>query len=155
MQVRRMADYCFMLHDYETALATYRLIAPDFKNGKDFKYFAGTQEFIGLCLLFSNTPSNRKEAEQSMDAAYVNYRQGKAKKFAIRAALFQIIMFRMRNDFKKAAETFVKATSVDVCATNVYCNFYRKSIFSNLPCSLNKRHFATWPCNNCANLPFI
>jgi hypothetical protein len=55
IQLRRMADYCFMLHDYEVALTTYRLISADFKNNKqDWKFYAGTQ----VCLYFIN--SNKK-----------------------------------------------------------------------------------------------
>lgn len=46
IQIRRMADYCFMLKDYEIALQTYRLIVNDFKNNKqDWKFYAGVQVF--------------------------------------------------------------------------------------------------------------
>lgn len=65
-----MGDIAFMLRDYETAIAAYKLIATDFKNSKDSKLFAGTQELTAVCLVISNPIAGRKECESSMELAY-------------------------------------------------------------------------------------
>lgn len=48
-QIRVLADYAFMLHDYELALSTYRLLSSDYKTDKAWKRYAGVQ----VCL-YSN-----------------------------------------------------------------------------------------------------
>jgi hypothetical protein len=112
IQIRRMADYCFMLHDYDVALATYRLISSDFKNYKqDWKFYAGTQEFIALCTLFQT--KEKKDAEAAFDIAYSHYKAVNENKLALRATLFQAMLYKSRNDLRKAAETFTRGSNVE------------------------------------------
>ncbi|CAN1277708.1 Trafficking protein particle complex subunit 8 [Linum perenne] len=42
-QIRVLGDHAFMLHDYELALANYRLISTDYKLDKAWKRYAGVQ----------------------------------------------------------------------------------------------------------------
>ncbi|CAN1772471.1 Trafficking protein particle complex subunit 8 [Linum perenne] len=43
-QIRVLGDHAFMLHDYELALANYRLISTDYKLDKAWKRYAGVQK---------------------------------------------------------------------------------------------------------------
>lgn len=120
IQIRRMADYCFMLRDYDTALSTYKIISSDFKGNKDLKHYAGTMEFIALCTLFYNqgvlpgvTVSVRKDVESSLDLAFSNYNMVGENKYALRAALFLALVCKGRSDQKRAAEIYTKATSLE------------------------------------------
>lgn len=42
-QIRVLADYAFMLHDYDLALQNYRLLSSDYKTDKAWKRYAGVQ----------------------------------------------------------------------------------------------------------------
>jgi hypothetical protein len=42
-QIRILGDYAFMLHDYELALSSYRLIYTDYNIDKAWKHYAGVQ----------------------------------------------------------------------------------------------------------------
>lgn len=57
--MRRMADCAFMLQDYDLANQTYHSARKDFSNDKAWKYFAGTQEMIGICHYMAGTKQVR------------------------------------------------------------------------------------------------
>ena len=42
-QIRVLADYAFMLRDYDLALQNYRLLSGDYKTDKAWKRYAGVQ----------------------------------------------------------------------------------------------------------------
>jgi len=42
-QIRVLADYAFMLRDYDLALQNYRLLSSDYKTDKAWKRYAGVQ----------------------------------------------------------------------------------------------------------------
>jgi hypothetical protein len=52
-QMRKLADYAFMLRDYRYALSIYESARKDYQNDKAFKYSAGAQvrRLCRLCLL--------------------------------------------------------------------------------------------------------
>lgn len=139
MQIRRMADYAFMLRDYDTALSCYKLISSDFKSNKSYKHYAGTLEFAAYSMLMNSsmTPTTppspagnsgamsggnagtsssdavRRESDSMLDTAYANYRAMKQPALCQRVALMQAAISKTRFDFRKAAESFIRATSVD------------------------------------------
>ena len=55
-QLRQLADYAFMLRDYGTALANYRLAGAEFKGDKAWRHYAGALEMAcawrvhGVCM---------------------------------------------------------------------------------------------------------
>ena len=67
-QIRRMGDYAFMLHDYDVALQTYKMVSSDFRNNKKaMKLFGGILEIMGICTFLTNGP--KKEVELNLDNA--------------------------------------------------------------------------------------
>jgi len=46
---RQLADFAFMLRDYDGAQTNYKTCARDFQNDKALKHLGGTFEMIGLC----------------------------------------------------------------------------------------------------------
>ncbi|KAI9496625.1 ER-golgi trafficking TRAPP I complex 85 kDa subunit-domain-containing protein [Zychaea mexicana] len=53
-QMRKLADYAFMIRDYKFAHTIYDTVRRDYATDKAYKYHAGTQEMIGICLLMMN-----------------------------------------------------------------------------------------------------
>lgn len=47
-QIRVLADYAFMLRDYDLALANYRLLSSDYKTDKAWKRYAGVQVGVSV-----------------------------------------------------------------------------------------------------------
>ena len=72
VNMRKIADYSFLLHDYETALSNYRQLLTDYKNAKDTGYLAGINEMVGLCYMLSGR-SKDKDTEGYLDTALTNY----------------------------------------------------------------------------------
>lgn len=75
MDIRRLADYSFLLHDYESALSNYKQIAPDLRTNaksstdkRDLMAYASVMEMIGICLLLMN--GTKQEIDKSFNVAY-------------------------------------------------------------------------------------
>jgi hypothetical protein len=136
IQIRRMADYCFMLRDYETALATYKLVSSDFKNNKDLKHYAGTMEFIALCTLFYNqgmlTSQVRKDVESSLDSAFSNYNMVGENRYALRSAFFLAMGCKARGDQRRAAEVFTRASNLEPSNHLLNALLFEQTAFSYL-----------------------
>ena len=75
--MRKLADYALMLRDYKLAAATYESIAPDYKNDKAWRYYAGANEMAALTTLLSTgnmTAKYRVETvDQFLENAYYSY----------------------------------------------------------------------------------
>lgn len=121
IQLRKMADYCFLLRDYDSALTTYKLAASEFKNNKqDMKHYAGANEFIAISTLFVNqslitgvTSQIRKEVDQAFELALSNYSLIGEPKFALRCALFAAVSAKARGDYKRATDIFSRAINIE------------------------------------------
>eukprot|EP00897_Mesotaenium_endlicherianum_P006564 jgi/Mesen1/5936/ME000301S05060 len=101
-QIRVLADYALMVRDYELALANYRLLAGDYKSDKAWKHYAGAQEMTGVCLYLLD--QSRREMESAMESGAANAR------YATRAALWLVEMYKGRGLFREAALTLMRAS---------------------------------------------
>ena len=52
-QIRKLADFAFMLRDYKFAFTTYELLKRDFHNDKAWHYLAGVQEMAAVSYLMN------------------------------------------------------------------------------------------------------
>ncbi|KAJ1727778.1 hypothetical protein LPJ61_004399, partial [Coemansia biformis] len=53
--MRKLADYSFMLKDYQFAQSVYQVARRDFQSEKAWKCYAGAQEMVGVCRLMWET----------------------------------------------------------------------------------------------------
>ncbi|CAM6094407.1 unnamed protein product [Calypogeia fissa] len=110
-QIRVLADFAFMLHDYELALSTYRLLSSDYKTDKAWKRYAGVQEMIGLSLFMLD--QSRKESEMSMDTAINYYPKGGPSSaiYGTRASLWLAEMHKAKSQYREAAAVLSRAST--------------------------------------------
>ena len=66
-QMRRLADYSFMLRDWRLAHSIYDILRKDFANDKAWKYHAGAQEMSAMSLLLQNSYLSEKARTDSLD----------------------------------------------------------------------------------------
>lgn len=51
-QMRKLADYAFMLRDYQFARSVYDSVKRDFSADKAWKYYAGAQvKYLSMCMI--------------------------------------------------------------------------------------------------------
>ncbi|ORX43881.1 hypothetical protein DM01DRAFT_1295694 [Hesseltinella vesiculosa] len=72
-QMRKLADYAFMLHDYKFAHVIYDTVRRDFATDKAYKYHAATQEMLGLCLLMQPSPISKTDVDRHLELAVQQY----------------------------------------------------------------------------------
>ncbi|XP_024378593.1 uncharacterized protein [Physcomitrium patens] len=113
-QIRVLADYAFMLHDYDLALQNYRLLSSDYKTDKAWKRYAGVQEMIGLCLFMMD--QSRREAEISLESAYNVYQKcgGNTAKYATRTSMWLAEIHKARGQFREAANVLFRASMLKI-----------------------------------------
>ncbi|RGB32937.1 ER-golgi trafficking TRAPP I complex 85 kDa subunit-domain-containing protein [Rhizophagus diaphanus] len=112
-QMRKLADYAFMLRDYKFAHSVYDTVKKDFSADKAWKCYAGAQEMIGICLLMASTNIGKDidhYFEQSVNA-FLN--RAKAPFYATKATLLYYEMLKFRNLYKDAPAALVRMTSDD------------------------------------------
>ncbi|CAN1277707.1 Trafficking protein particle complex subunit 8 [Linum perenne] len=107
-QIRVLGDHAFMLHDYELALANYRLISTDYKLDKAWKRYAGVQEMMALAYFMLD--QSRKEAEYCMENAFSTYIKlgSSGQQNATRCGLWWIGMLKTRDQYKEAATVYFR-----------------------------------------------
>ena len=75
--MRKLADYAFMLRDWNLAHSTYDLLRSDFNESKAWKYHAAANEMAAVSLLMaprSLSPKARAESiDQMLEAAFYSY----------------------------------------------------------------------------------
>ncbi|CAG8460304.1 5163_t:CDS:10 [Ambispora gerdemannii] len=114
-QMRKLADYAFMLRDYRLAHSVYDTIKKDFSADKAWRYYAGAQEMIGLCLLMSTSPIGNKTDidhyfEQSVNAFY---NRAKSPFFATKATILYYEMLKHRKLYKDAPTALIRMSGED------------------------------------------
>ncbi|CAI2163877.1 1745_t:CDS:10 [Funneliformis geosporum] len=113
-QMRKLADYAFMLRDYKFAYSVYDSVKKDFSADKAWKYYAGAQEMIGICLLMLPNLGNRTDTdhyfEQSVNA-YLN--RSKETFYATKVTLLYYEMLKFKNSYKDAPAALVRMTGED------------------------------------------
>ncbi|KAG9298934.1 hypothetical protein G9A89_015956 [Geosiphon pyriformis] len=114
-QMRRLADFAFMLRDYRFAYSVYDTVKKDFQADKAWKYYAGAQEMMGLCLLLSPSPiGNKVDVDHYFEQA-VNAFSNRAKAlfFATKATILYYEMLKYRNLYKDAPTALVRISGED------------------------------------------
>ncbi|CAL1372237.1 unnamed protein product [Linum trigynum] len=131
-QIRVLGDHAFMLHDYELALANYRLISTDYKLDKAWKRYAGVQEMMALAYFLLD--QSRKEAEYCMENAFNTYLKlgSSGQQNATRCGLWWIEMLKTRDQYKEAASVYFRICSEELLHSAVmleqasYCYLFSK-----------------------------
>ena len=118
-QTRRLADLCFVLGDYDSALQHYKSAANDYKNDKAHEAFASTQEMIAATLL--RDPARSGAAIARRDAlnivaylgnAFSGYERASALLYAQRVALLQQLVLRLAGEHLQAADVCVRGAEL-------------------------------------------
>lgn len=125
IQMRRMADYCFMMRDYETALGVYKLVYPDFKTNKDIIHTATCYEIIAWTTYLSG--GSKKEVENYFTQAFTIYKQEKCPNFAMRCCLSEAMFALGRGDYIQAGEAYRKATTIEGRGSTIYGLLHEQS----------------------------
>ncbi|GAB2234658.1 hypothetical protein Drorol1_Dr00003918 [Drosera rotundifolia] len=109
-QNRLLADYAFMLRDYELALSNYRFISTDYKLDKAWKRYAGVQEMLGLTYFLLD--QSRKEAEYCLEDALNTYLRlgSQGQQNATRCGVWWAGMLKARDEYKEAATVFFRVS---------------------------------------------
>ncbi|KAK9481120.1 ER-golgi trafficking TRAPP I complex 85 kDa subunit-domain-containing protein [Lipomyces japonicus] len=100
-QLRKLADFAFMLRDWKLAHNIYELLRKDFLNDKAWKFLAGSQEFTAASLILTGTPLSSRTRleilEPLLDGALFSYinRSGQHS-YALRAGLIVAELLRSR-----------------------------------------------------------
>ncbi|KAI9095614.1 ER-golgi trafficking TRAPP I complex 85 kDa subunit-domain-containing protein [Phlyctochytrium arcticum] len=111
--MRRLADYAFMMHDYKLAFGIYDSVRKDFQsNEKYLRYFAGTQEMLGLCMLVGDGVG-RGSVETYLETAIAGYQETKVPMYSARAAMLYYEIMRERGYFREAAPLLIRLTGED------------------------------------------
>ncbi|KAJ1750748.1 hypothetical protein LPJ79_002653 [Coemansia sp. RSA 1821] len=72
-QLRKLADYSFMLKDFRFAQAVYQVARRDFQTERAWKCYAGAQEMVGICKLMQEIQATRAEFDSNFDDAVAMY----------------------------------------------------------------------------------
>ncbi|KAG5518754.1 hypothetical protein PMAC_002723 [Pneumocystis sp. 'macacae'] len=113
-QLRKLADYAFMLHDWKFAQSIYELIKKDFFDDNAWKYYAGAHEMSTFCLLLLPMYSTKIKIEtidSMLDASLYSYlSQCSSPFFALRSIMFASELMALRSNKAKndAARWLIK-----------------------------------------------
>ncbi|KAF9096380.1 Trafficking protein particle complex 8 [Mortierella sp. AD031] len=112
-QMRKLADWAFMLRDYKFALSVYETVKKDFAADKAWKYYGGAQEMIGLCLLMSPQPLGSKtDVDHYFESAVNSYiHKARSPFFGSRATLISYELFKQRNMYRESPVSLTRMTA--------------------------------------------
>ncbi|KAG0366231.1 ER-golgi trafficking TRAPP I complex 85 kDa subunit-domain-containing protein [Gamsiella multidivaricata] len=112
-QMRKLADWAFMLRDYKFALSVYETVKKDFSADKAWKYYGGTQEMIGLCLLMSPQPlGSKNDVDHYFESAVSSYiYKARSSFFGSRATILCYELFKQRNMYRESPTTLTRMTA--------------------------------------------
>lgn len=113
-QMRKLADYAFMLRDYKFAYTIYDTVRRDYATEKAYKYHAGTQEMMGVCLLMSNSPTNKVDIDRHFELAVQQYlSRCRSSYHATRATVIYYELLKSRRMWKEMPTALVRMTGED------------------------------------------
>lgn len=112
VQTRKLADFAFMLQDYQAALQAYDSARKDFRNDKAYKHFAGAQEMMAVTT-FMLTPM-RGEINRYLDGALEFYLKSNTSLYATRTALLAAEIIQARGQFREAVSLWERVLWVPV-----------------------------------------
>eukprot|EP01114_Cavostelium_apophysatum_P009903 TRINITY_DN2322_c0_g2_i1.p1 TRINITY_DN2322_c0_g2~~TRINITY_DN2322_c0_g2_i1.p1 ORF type:complete len:1266 (+),score=437.02 TRINITY_DN2322_c0_g2_i1:149-3946(+) len=133
---KKLADYLFMLQDYQEALNVYKNASKDYMNDKSWKYYAAACEMSGLCIFLMDPL--KKDLESHLDNAFLFYVRDNMSRHVIRATIFFADILRMRKNFSEAAQKFIRAAEREaehdrLCAAMLQEQAAFCMLFSNPP----------------------
>ncbi|KAL7266191.1 hypothetical protein RUND412_011272 [Rhizina undulata] len=100
-QMRKLADFAFMLRDWRLAHSTYDLLRTDFNNDQAWKCHAGAQEMAAISLILTGTALTSKvrvdTIDPMLDLACYSYMNRCADPYsALRCLLVAVELLRIR-----------------------------------------------------------
>ncbi|PWW76505.1 hypothetical protein C7212DRAFT_192007 [Tuber magnatum] len=100
-QMRKLADYAFMVRDWRLAHSIYELLRTDFNNDKAWKYHAGAQEMAAISLILTGTGLTSKVRADTiapmLDLSCYSYlSRCSATYHALRCLLVAVELLRIR-----------------------------------------------------------
>ncbi|KAI8335602.1 ER-golgi trafficking TRAPP I complex 85 kDa subunit-domain-containing protein [Blakeslea trispora] len=114
-QMRKLADYAFMLRDYKFAHTIYDTVRRDYATEKTYKYHAGTQEMMGICLLMMPTALQSKaDVDRHFELAVQQY-VGRCRSpfHATRTTVMYYELLKVRKMWKEIPTALVRMTGED------------------------------------------
>ncbi|ORY81369.1 ER-golgi trafficking TRAPP I complex 85 kDa subunit-domain-containing protein [Protomyces lactucae-debilis] len=121
-QLRRLADFAFMLRDWKLANNVYDMLRKDYSNDKAWRHHAGAQEMYIISLLLINQPITTKvrvdTIDPTLDAAMYSYLSRCSSPYsALRAILLTAELLRIRPHGAKddAARYIMRAMDSQIC----------------------------------------
>ncbi|ORY05323.1 hypothetical protein K493DRAFT_204561 [Basidiobolus meristosporus CBS 931.73] len=112
-QMRRLADFAFMLRDYKFALSVYDTVKKDYSTDKAWKYFAGAYEMMGLCSLMMENINTKNDIESNYEQAISNYLKVGSPELGARTAIFYYEMLRYRGMYKDIPSVLIRMSGDD------------------------------------------
>uniref|UniRef100_A0A8C7SVZ6 Trafficking protein particle complex 8 n=1 Tax=Oncorhynchus mykiss TaxID=8022 RepID=A0A8C7SVZ6_ONCMY len=113
LQIRKMADLCFLVQHYELAYSCYHTAKKDFLSDQAMLYAAGALEMAAVSA-FLQGGAQRPYPAHYMDTAIQTYRDVcKNKVLAERCALFSAEVLKSQAKYSDAATLLIKMTSED------------------------------------------
>ncbi|KAF9934889.1 Trafficking protein particle complex 8 [Linnemannia zychae] len=112
-QMRKLADWAFMLRDYKFALSVYETVKKDFAADKAWKYYGGSQEMIGLCHLMSPQPlGSKNDIDHYFESAVNSYiHKARSPFYGSRATLLSYELFKQRNMYRELPVSLTRMTA--------------------------------------------
>ncbi|KAF9360780.1 Trafficking protein particle complex 8 [Mortierella sp. AD094] len=112
-QMRKLADWAFMLRDYKFALSIYETVKKDFAADKAWKYYGGAQEMIGFCMLMQPQPlGSKSDVDHYFESAVNSYiHKARSPYFGSRATLLCYELFKQRNMYKECPIPLTRMTA--------------------------------------------
>ncbi|KAF9116328.1 Trafficking protein particle complex 8 [Mortierella sp. AM989] len=112
-QMRKLADWAFMLRDYKFALSIYETVKKDFAADKAWKYYGGAQEMIGFCMLMQPQPlGSKSDVDHYFESAVNSYiHKARSPYFGSRATILSYELFKQRNMHKECPISLTRMTA--------------------------------------------
>ncbi|XP_028817485.1 LOW QUALITY PROTEIN: trafficking protein particle complex subunit 8 [Denticeps clupeoides] len=113
LQIRKMADLCFLVQHYELAYSCYHTAKKDFLSDQAMMYAAGSLEMAAVSA-FLQTAAPRPYPAHYMDTAIQTYRDVcRNMLLAERCALLSSEVLKSQAKYSEAATLLIKMTSED------------------------------------------
>eukprot|EP01060_Flectonema_neradi_P034270 TRINITY_DN595_c0_g1_i4.p1 TRINITY_DN595_c0_g1~~TRINITY_DN595_c0_g1_i4.p1 ORF type:complete len:1871 (+),score=396.90 TRINITY_DN595_c0_g1_i4:294-5615(+) len=132
MQLRKLGDLCFLLHDYETALGFYKNLKSELGSTPDSRtnYQAACFEAMGMC---STLLRQRRDTDSWFDQGAQLYLRGRKPDCALRTRLFQYSLSKI-NRGHRSPEIIKLASQIEEKRPLYYGMFHEEAGLSYLYC---------------------
>ena len=106
-QTRQLADFAFMLRDYDSALLNYKNCIVEMKNDQTVRHLASATEMAAICNSLIDT--QRRDPENDLEKAISLYLQGNCPRYIIRSTMILCSLKKLRNRFTEAAAIYIRS----------------------------------------------